>query len=282
MTRIETAYDEMLAKLLKEREGIIMELGKVDRAIESIRELIEADASRLSSRLSIAPERADAKVVEADSKPQSAPKYPYIATMPLPQAVYEALRVTHNEMVAREIADFLLAQGIDMESEQPEKRVQDALRRRERSHEDVCRVGWGKWGLREWYDEFEWKKIQAVLGGQPGRDRETHVEKTKRGIKKAMARGARYGAPPKITPEQWDLALQLAKSGETNISEIHRQVVKLTPHGKKPVSKSSMQNYAKKFLKREPYPAQWQKYFDNLNDADSTSRKLPSIRVVKG
>ena len=279
MAQFETAYDEMLAKLRKEREGIVVELEKVDKAIESIEALVDAELARLM-RLSPSPERSVSNA-EPVSNSKATPKYHYIATLPMPQAVYEALRVTRKEMVAREIAEFLIAQGLETESEQPEKRAQDALRRRERSHGDVCPVGWGKWGLREWYDDFEWKKIQAVLGGQPGRDREAHSEKTKRGIRKAIERGARYGAPPKITPEQWELALNLVKAGETNIAELRRQVSRLTPAGVKPISASGMQKYAKMLFKLEPYPAQWKQYFDNLKASADEACETPSIRVVK-
>ena len=104
----------------------------------------------------------------------------------------------------REIWDSLKAEGWTSAHSDPVHAVNDALRRRAKTHGDVLLVGAGKWGRIEWYTEAELEEIRKSVGGMGGRDRGDHIENTKAGMITARQRGARLGAVKKLSAEQAD------------------------------------------------------------------------------
>jgi hypothetical protein len=137
----------------------------------------------------------------------------------------------------REIWDALKAEGWTSAHSDPVHAVNDALRRRAKTHGDVLLVGAGKWGRIDWYTEAELEEIRKSVGGMGGRDRADHIEKTKAGMITARQRGARLGAVKKLNPEQANQLLDLVRSGITK-DKIAQQLG---------ISTASVSNYVKAY-----------------------------------
>jgi Homeodomain-like domain-containing protein len=118
-------------------------------------------------------------------------------------------------MTAREIWEQLKAEGWTSNHNNPPHSVNDALRRRAKTHGDVLLVGAGKWGKPSWYDDDELEEIRKSIGGMGGRDRGDHVERTKAGMATARQRGARLGAVKKLSEEQGRQIVDLVRAGAT-------------------------------------------------------------------
>lgn len=116
-------------------------------------------------------------------------------------------------MTAREIWDQLKAEGWTSNHSNPVHSVNDALRRRATTHKDVLLVGAGKWGKPSWYSDDELEEIRKSMGGMGGRDRGEHIERTKAGMATARQRGARLGAHKKLSDEQGNKILEMAREG---------------------------------------------------------------------
>jgi DNA invertase Pin-like site-specific DNA recombinase len=58
----------------------------------------------------------------------------------------------------------------------------------------------------------------AVLGGLAEFEKELIRARTGEGRKQAMARGQRFGRPPKLNPHQWAEAKKRAQAGESDAS----------------------------------------------------------------
>jgi hypothetical protein len=136
---------------------------------------------------------------------------------------------------AREIWDQLKAEGWTSNHHDPVHAVNDALRRRAKTHADVLLVGAGKWGKPEWYSDGELEEIRKSMGGMGGRDRGEHVERTKAGMATASQRGARLGAVKKLSTEQTTQLLDTVRAGAT-IAKIAKQFG---------ISTASVNNYAR-------------------------------------
>jgi hypothetical protein len=113
----------------------------------------------------------------------------------------------------REIWEQLKAEGWTSNHNDPVHSVNDALRRRAKTHGDVLIVGSGKWGLTDWYSDAELAEIKKCAGGMGGRDRGEHIERTKAGMATAKLRGARLGPERKLSAEQTAQLLDMVRSG---------------------------------------------------------------------
>jgi transposase len=134
----------------------------------------------------------------------------------LKEAAPKVLSLSNKKpMVAREIWEALKAEGYQTAASDPVHAVHDALRRREKTHGDVLLIGQGRWGRPEWYTEEQIKEIDKSMGGMGGRDRGSHIERTKRGMTVAKSRGARIGAVSKLSEEQWADAERMLKEGKS-------------------------------------------------------------------
>lgn len=137
----------------------------------------------------------------------------------------------------RDIWEQLKAEGWTSNHHDPVRSVNDALRRRAKTHRDVMIVGAGRWGRTDWYTEAELEEIKKSVGGMGGRDRGDHVERTKAGMATAKQRGARLGALKKLSDEQGTQILDLARAGLTK-EKIAKQFG---------ISTASVTNYVKSY-----------------------------------
>jgi hypothetical protein len=135
----------------------------------------------------------------------------------------------------REIWDHLKAEGWTSNHSDPVHSVNDALRRRAKTHGDVLIVGSGKWGRTDWYSDAELEEIRKSVGGMGGRDRGDHIERTKAGMATAKQRGVRLGAVKKLNAEQATQLLDMARAGATKV-KIAEQF---------DISTASVNNYAR-------------------------------------
>ena len=113
----------------------------------------------------------------------------------------------------REIWEHLKAEGWTSNHSDPVHSVNDALRRRSKTHGDVMLVGSGKWGRTDWYSDADLAEIKKSEGGMGGRDRGDHIERTKAGMATAKLRGARLGPERKLSAEQTVQLLDMVRSG---------------------------------------------------------------------
>jgi Helix-turn-helix domain of resolvase len=123
------------------------------------------------------------------------------------------LSIAGRPQTAAEIWEALKANGFTTAHNNPPKTVHSAMRRREKTHGDVFIVGEGKWGRKEWYSEAELEDLKKSVCGMGGRDRRTHIERTKAGMQSALARGAKPGAPAIITAEKLEEVRGLISRG---------------------------------------------------------------------
>lgn len=126
-----------------------------------------------------------------------------------------SLSADKRPQTPREIWEQLKADGFTSAHSNPVHAVNDALRRRAKTHGDVLLVGSGKWGKTDWYSEDELEEIRKSIGGMGGRDRADHIERTKIGMLTARQRGARLGAVNKLSTEKSAELLDMARSGAT-------------------------------------------------------------------
>src|SRR5262245_7746183 len=148
-----------------------------------------------------------------------------------------SLITTKTPQTAREIWEQLKAEGWTSAHSDPVHAVHDAMRRRVKTHGDVLLVGSGKWGKTDWYTETELEEIRKSMGGMGGRDRADHIERTKAGMITARGRGARLGPVKKLSIEQANQLLELARTGITK-EKIAKQFG---------ISTASVSNYVRAF-----------------------------------
>ena len=135
--------------------------------------------------------------------------------MALPEAAAEQLSISGKPQTAREIWAAISAHGVVSGSKDPAHGIQWALRRRAEKVGDVVLVGYGKWGLREWFTDEKLKEIEGSIGGMAGRDRDVHIQKTKQGIDNLKARGVKWGRPLGVTLEQMTNYYNARQQGDT-------------------------------------------------------------------
>lgn len=255
--------DSIIVDLCAKREKLRSDLRSLDAAIENLQS-IAGITNAAFNEIS----------VEAGESP--------FEGLTKPQMAKETLCLSQKPMTTREILDFWIKNGRAPKGSNREASVRKSLREREKSPGDVLHLGGGKWGLREWHTPDEVQEIMDRVAGKDlgrARDHEEHVKKTVEGIRKAQEKGVYVGAPPKITPEQWDLAVCMADSGES-LREIHRQIqAKLTPDGGKAPSYQAIHLYSEDIKSGAPYPSKWKAFYDAKRNDEK--ERCSKIRVVK-
>ena len=212
-------------------------------------------------------------VVEA--KPIASPIF---EGMTQPEMTYETIKRNGTAMVARVIYEVWKAHGVEPAGTDGVHKVQMAIKRREARVGDVVHVGDGKWGLCSWYDAKEIERFRRE-GSFHARDTAEHRKQMVAGIQKAKDRGAHYGGPPKITPKQWDLACKLFQEGGASVRAVHKELIKLTPDGVKPMVPQTLYKWRDDFKVGKPYPERWARYLAS-KESDDTDPE-PNVRLVK-
>ena len=142
-------------------------------------------------------------------------KYSPFYGLGLREACPKQLSLAAKPQYPREIWEALKAEGYKTAHSDPVHSVNDALRRRAKTHGDVLLVGEGKWGRKDWFTEEQLEEIQKSIGGMGGRDRAAHSERTKSGMIVAMERGAKPGHPRKLTPEKIHQVEEMIRAGSS-------------------------------------------------------------------
>lgn len=200
----DSEYDTTLQVLRTKRDRLRTELSSVVAAIAALEEAVSVGSANKAS---------DGSEVNFDGLTQ-------------PEMAAETLRIKGKPLTSREALDFWIDHSRAPAGSSPEQQVQVAFRNRAKSTGDVVHVGDGKWGLREWFSKSELRDIQSkadMIDAGRARDKKEHIAKTVEGIRKSQAKGVYHGAPPKLTPSQWALAVEMAEKGES-LREIHRQI----------------------------------------------------------
>lgn len=177
---------------------------------------IDALIARREGTSSKTPKPQNAPVsIPPRSKLREVPTRGPLFGMALPEASAKQLEIAGKPLLTREIWPVLERAGFKPTSQSPVHALHWALRRREKKIGDVLSVGEGKWGLKKWYTPAQLEKIARSVGGMAGRDRQTHIEKTKIGIANLRARGGRWGPPIKFTAKAMEKFYASRKAGKT-------------------------------------------------------------------
>lgn len=271
--KYDSALKSHIQALIAERDEAVLHVERLNAAIAA---LTGDKFDKAASKNDAAPtaDHIDHIDIEAVA-PKSSDRF---EGMTQPQMAFDVLEKSGAPMLPREILDIWVKHGVEPYGADRVKKVQSALKRRQKSPGDVLHVGSGKWALRAWYSAAEIERFISLEDGAGARDKAEHQKRMVEGIKKAKARGAHYGGAPKILPEQWELAKKLIADGETKWSVIHRAVCDLTPVGEKPMVYQTIVKWREDLKAQKPYPERWQNYWDAHRKDDNTSQK---IRVVK-
>jgi hypothetical protein len=216
--------EETLADLLAKRPQTLEERAAIDAAIAAVVRgmqggLVPTPGDPAPSKPTpVATQEAPLKTL-----PESSPFY----GLGMREACPKVLLLTGKPMTPREIWETLKSAGYQSAHADPAHAVNDAMRRRARTHEDVLLVGAGQWGRKEWYTEAQLQDIKKSVGGMGGRDRAAHSEMTKRGMVVARTRGVRLGKELFFTPEREAEFERRFKAGET-VAEIAKSWGKTT------------------------------------------------------
>lgn len=151
-----------------------------------------------------------------------------------------------------------------------------ALRKRAKSPGDVFQTDNGRWGLDE---ELHAEVSAAPASKDGGWDPDEQSARVVEGMRKAQKKGTYFGAPPRITPEQWALAIEMVAAGET-LRDVHRRIeADLAPEDGKAPSYQTIHNYSSKIKAGEPYPENWAAYYASVEDRNGDP--APQLRVIK-
>lgn len=248
--------DEILSQMLEQRQHLAKEVA----AAQSRLDKMDAAIATWAEANGLPVPRSDLHVwaryrTEAVSE--------QFEGLTLPAAVKRVLEIVplKQAKTASEILAVLERHNASPVSKDHLHSVQTALVRRQRSDGDILHTAGGRWGLRSWYTDQEIAEFEAEQDGANARDRQLHVERMKAGIERVKATGAHYGAKPRITPTQWERAIELVKAGETNIAELHREMIKLTPANERPMVAQTVRRVKDDLLAMRPYPKRWENYF---------------------
>ena len=266
MANIEKISDPLLAQLVAERDKLARALSAMEKAIQERQSALKELHG--TAAVPMAVDGSGGRSTEFDG-------------MALPSASHHALTLQPKRecLTARQIFEILKTHDAEPQTSSPIQRIQIALQRRRDMERDIVHTGDGEWGLTEWYSEKELRQFEALLENERIVDKKHHAKKMKEGIRRAKDRGAHYGAPPKITPEQWKRAVELFKGGETVMTKIHADLVKMTPKNEAPMNINTLRRYSKAIKRGDEYPPRWQAFFDNHRSklkADS-----PNLRLVE-
>lgn len=134
------------------------------------------------------PSRETASVAPLPALPEFA-----FQCMTIAEAATSHLRSHGKPLVSREIAAALVSAGFPIKHSNPAHAVQNQLGKRAKREGDVLTVGYGRWGLKEWYTGAELEEIDRTKSGTPGRDAALHKEKVREALDVARSRGTRVG-----------------------------------------------------------------------------------------
>lgn len=258
----ESALDEALKPLIAQRDELLENLRRIEGAIAALKGQGATEPVTVRELVKNEP-------IEASSVYDG---------MTQPEMTHEAIKRHGRPMLARKIYEIWKAHGVEPVGTDGVHKVQTAIKRREAQVGDVVHVGDGKWGLCSWYDAKEIVRFRRE-GSFHARDTAEHRKRMVAGIQKAKDRGAHYGSPPKITPEQWDLARKLFQEGEASVRAVHKELIKLTPDGVKPMVPQTLYKWRDDFKAGKPYPERWARYLAS-KESDDTDPE-PNVRLVK-
>jgi transposase-like protein len=137
----------------------------------------------------------------------------------LPEACTVQLKIAGRAQTTKEIWEALSLAGYKITASNTNHAVHWSLRRRESVVGDVMLIGKGKWDLCERYSEEERNNIRKGLGAMDGRDYESHIDKTKRGIENSKANGVKWGAPVRVTDEVKAKLVRLLLDEKRSVAE---------------------------------------------------------------
>jgi len=265
MANADNISDSILAQMIAERDNLARALAKMEKSIEE-RESALRDLRGASS----------AAVLDTP-KPRSTE----FDGMALPSASHHALTLQKRRdcLTARKIFEILKSHDAEPQTSSPIQRIQIALQRRAETDKDIIHTGDGEWGLCEWYSEKELRQFEALLENERAVDKKHHADRMRKGIKRTQDRGAHYGAAPKVTPEQWQRAVDMLNSGETLMTKIHAELVKMMPEGDKPMHIETLRRQIRLIKAGKGYPPRWKAYFDNHRSKQEPD--TPSLRLVE-
>ena len=151
-----------------------------------------------------------------------------------------------------------------------------ALRKRAKSPGDIFQTDNGRWGL----DEDLHAEVSASPSSKKGDwDPDEQSARVVEGMRQAQKKGTYFGAPPRITPEQWALAIEMVAAGET-LRDVHRRIeADLAPEDGKAPSYQTIHNYSSKIKAGEPYPENWAAYYASREDRSDVNK--PQLRAVQ-
>lgn len=203
---LQQALNELLAK----RPQTVEERAAIDAAIASIVRGMQG-LPAAPQTVSPTPAIEQPAVVKDRALPSISPFF----GLGLREAGPKHLSIVGKPQTAREIWLALDDAGYKTAHGDPVHAVNDAMRRRAKTHGDILLVGEGKWGRKEWYTEQQLEEIRKSMGGMGGRDRATHSEATKTGMIVARSRGAKPGQPKKLKPEDMKKIEDEIRSGRS-------------------------------------------------------------------
>jgi hypothetical protein len=165
-------------------------LAAKEAALEAELAAVRASRATLAQVSHRSPEEAQTAQPPAGGKPT------------LIERIIDIFKSTGRPQSPGELVTILIRSGVDLESEYPANVISYALRTRAQKHGDVFNVGFGKWDLKAGYSPEKIRELEKVSAGMGGRARVTHIKRTKAGINKRKAAGAKWGRPNAITVEQ--------------------------------------------------------------------------------
>jgi hypothetical protein len=184
-------YEAAEAPLKAKKQQLLGELASIDAALAGIARAREMSAGAVTVGSS-----HESRPVEPQLPPETSPYY----GQSIGEASFSVLtgQPPKHPLTPREVALVLKRARFEIAHKNPVHAIHTQLKRRAEKHGDVLLVGVGKWGLRKWYTPAEIDQLVENLGGMGGRDRESHIERTRVGMAAARSRGVVLGAKPKI------------------------------------------------------------------------------------
>jgi hypothetical protein len=139
----------------------------------------------------------------------------------IPDAAIEVIRLAGHPLSEEEIVDGLRRAGVVFVSNRPAVNVRFYLLKKRRVTGAVKMTDDKRWDIDESYSpEGEPTRSSGFV---PNRDRNEHVEKSRRGLLAAHERGAKGGRRSKITPEMKETAERMIAEG-ARPTEIARRI----------------------------------------------------------
>lgn len=247
-------------------EGKLEKLAAEERALNVRRKA--AEASLIAYRAALADLSGPAACDEMEEDP-------YLG-MSRSEMAAEAIRRAGRPLTPSEILKDWEQFGRAPKSNKRSYQVLIALRKRAKSPGDVYQTDSGRWEI----DEDLHAEVSATPSSKKGgRDPDEQSASVVEGLRKAQQRGTYLGAPPRITPEQWALAIEMVAAGET-LRDVHRRIeADLAPEDGKVPSYQTIHNYSSKIKAGEPYPENWAAYYASREDRSDVNK--PQLRAVQ-